>query len=338
MASPQYGAVRVKRVQQSPHTNQPHPLAGLATLPVELGTRRDRTIPRVEYSRTWLMLSGLLAGAGLAASIRFGRPVFASLAAAGLAVLGYIGLVEPRSPRFEQIELKLNTLPAGLDGLRIGQLSDLHLGQPFSEQNARWAIEQMQRDQPDLIVITGDFTSKPKAVAKVAPLLASLRAPLGIYAITGNHDYWDNLVLLRNTLADLGIPLMFNEHRRLEWNGTEFYLLGLDDMWDGTPDLLVANTGVPQGVFRLLLEHSPDFADEAAAAGIDMQLSGHTHGGHIRWPGLGAAVLPRHGIKYDKGLFKVGEMQLYVSRGLGGGPFRLFSPPEATLITLRRGA
>ncbi len=102
-------------------------------------------------------------------------------------------------------------------------------------------------------------------------------------------------------------------------------------------DMAAALAGAPAGGFTLLLCHMPDLADEAARRGVDLQLSGHTHGGHIRMPWLGSLVLPRYGWRYPVGHFHVGRTQLYVSRGVGGMPLRLGCPPEATVITLRRG-
>jgi predicted MPP superfamily phosphohydrolase len=107
-------------------------------------------------------------------------------------------------------------------------------------------------------------------------------------------------------------------------------------VWDGRPSLRQALRGVPSHGFKLLLSHAPDIAESAAHAGIHVQLSGHTHGGHLRLPLLGPFTLPRYGKRYVIGEYQVDGLTLYVSRGLGGAPLRLLCPPEATIITLRR--
>jgi predicted MPP superfamily phosphohydrolase len=136
-------------------------------------------------------------------------------------------------------------------------------------------------------------------------------------------------------LAD--IPLLLNEHRRLSWNGADLWVIGVDDIWDGRPDFAAALDGVPRDAFTVLLAHSPDLADNAADHGFALQISGHTHGGHLRLPLLGPFARPRYGARYVMGQYQVGPMRLYVSRGLGGVPMRLFCRPEATIFTLRRG-
>ncbi|NJK80266.1 MAG: metallophosphoesterase [Chloroflexaceae bacterium] len=228
-------------------------------------------------------------------------------------------------------------MPPALEGLRIGQLSDMHLGLLHTTQNTRWSVQQMLREQPDLIVITGDFVTLPGAIAEIGDLLRPLHAPLGVYAITGNHDYWEGIDEVRAAVEALDIHLFFNGNVRLSWQGTEFYLAGVDDMWYGAPDLDATLAGIPADAFTILLAHEPDFAENAAVRGVDVQLSGHTHGGHIHMPGLGALCLPRMGVHYAGGFEQVGPMQLYVARGLGGVPVRFNCPPEATLITLTRG-
>jgi predicted MPP superfamily phosphohydrolase len=254
-----------------------------------------------------------------------------------LAGFSYATLIEPRRPVLEQITLRLPHLPLGLDGVRIGQLSDLHLGHPYTEANTRWAVAQMVAAQPDLLVFTGDFVSFQHTIDQLPTLLAPLHAPLGIYAVPGNHDYWEGFGLIREALAPLGIQFLINAHRILHVHGEPFALLGIDDLWEGESDLEAALHGVPAQMPKLLLSHVPDVADRAAAAGVAVQLSGHTHGGHVRAPLLGPFALPRHGTRYPNGLLPIGGMQLYVTRGMGGMPLRFACPPEATLITLRRG-
>jgi predicted MPP superfamily phosphohydrolase len=290
---------------------------------------------RVHFNRGWLAAGALGAAGTLAAVARFGRPALLGSVGVGLATLGHMVLGEPRRPVLERVTLCLPGLPPALDGLRIGQISDIHLGLPFAARNLRWAIAKMQREQPDLIVLTGDQVMRHHAIPILTRLLRDLHAPLGVFAIPGNHDYWEGLRDVRAALGVCNIPLMVNENRRLSWNGADFWLVGLDDVWDGELNYAEALRGVPQDGFKVLLGHAPDIADEAATHGFALQLAGHVHGGHMRLPLLGPFVRPRYGVRYLDGLYQVGKMQLYVSRGLGGAPLRLLCPPEAAILTLR---
>jgi predicted MPP superfamily phosphohydrolase len=297
----------------------------------------DPTPGRVFYSARWLSaLAGATAVGALAAS-RGGLPAAAAFGVVGLAGLAYATVVEPRRPVLERITLRLPQLPAALDGLRIGQLSDLHLGHPFTTANTRWAVLQMAIERPDLLVITGDFVSYKHVIADLPALLEPLRARLGIFAVPGNHDYWEGLPEIRRTLEPLGIQFLLNTHQLVTVNDAQLAVIGVDDLWEGESDLAAALDGVPHDATKLLLSHVPDLADEAAAAGVAVQLSGHTHGGHVRAPVLGPLALPRHGTRYPLGLLPIGGMHLYVTRGVGGMPLRFGCPPEATILTLRRG-
>ena len=315
-------------------------LPPIPNLPAQAQERRFDPRPgRVRFSRRWL---GATAAGGLLASLTVaagGLPACIALGAAGAVGAAYALFHEPRSPRLERVTLRFPTLPAGLDGLRIGQISDMHLGMRYTTANSRWAIAQLAREQPDLLAFTGDFVSYKHAIHQLPLLLAALpRPPLGAYAVLGNHDYWEGVAAIQHALAPLGIVFLTNAHRQVSFGGAALVVAGVDDMWSGMPDLRAALTGAPQGAFTLLLAHCPDIADETAERGVQLQLSGHTHGGHMKLPGLGLFCLPRHGWRYSVGHAHVGaSTQVYVSRGLGGLPLRLGCPPEVTLITLRRG-
>lgn len=291
--------------------------------------------PHVTYSRVWGGLGACMAGLTAVGLWRYGRSMAVSLAGASVASLAYMTLIEPRRPQLTQITYLLPSLPAALDGLRIGQISDSHLGQLHTADNLAWAIAQMQREQPELLVLTGDLVATHQAIAQLPDFVRGLSAPLGVYAVAGNHDYWEGLAEVRQALDQIGIPLLMNEHCRLRWKGADLWLAGIDDLWEGRPDVAAALAGVPPGAFTVLLAHVPDIADESATHHIALQLSGHTHGGHLRLPLIGPFSLPRHGLRYAMGHYTVGTMALYVSRGLGGAPLRFLCRPEATIITLR---
>ena len=290
---------------------------------------------RVRYSRRWLAALGAagLAAAGFTAS--GGLPVLAGLGGAAALLGGYATLIEPARPRLRRRTLRLAQLPAAWHGLTIAHLSDLHLGHPFTAANLRWAIRQLEREAIDLIALTGDLVQHPGALSGVAAALAPLRAPLGIYAVPGNHDYWEGFAGLRAALADLPIEWLLNRHVVLQRDDQPLVLAGIDDHWDGNPDLHAAFAGAPQA-FRLLLAHCPDVADAAEGVGIQLQLSGHTHGGHLRLPGLGPLLLPRYGWRYSDGVQRVGALTLTISRGIGGAPLRFSCAPELVVLRLER--
>lgn len=304
------------------------------------GRRFDPTPGKVRYSRGWL--GAMAGGAALsAAAVAMAGPAAAAaIAAAGLATAAYATLHEPRRPRLERVTMRFADLPPALDGLRVGQISDLHLGMRYAAENGRWAAEQLAAERPDLLALTGDFVSYEHAIGELGAVLAplaGLRPPLGAFAVPGNHDYWEGVPAIRRALEPLGVEFLINTHRVVRHGGAALTVAGLDDLWDGEPDLGAALRGAPAGGFTLLLSHCPDSADEAAALGVRAQLSGHTHGGHMIMPLIGPFVLPRFGWAHPVGHRRVGELQLYVSRGSGGLPLRLNCPPEATVITLRRG-
>src|SRR5215212_4830796 len=290
---------------------------------------------RISYTRAWFQAGVATALVGALGLRQFGWPLAAGLGILGAAGLAYTRRFEPAHPTLERVTLRLPTLPPALDGLRIGQITDTHLGLPFTADNLRWAVEQMQREQPDLIALTGDLAGLHEGIPEIPPLLSGLRAPLGVYAVPGNHDYWEGLADVHAALMLADIPLLMNEHRHLRWNGADFWLAGIDEIWDGSPNMATALEGVPGDAFTMLLAHSPDIADNAADYGFALQLSGHTHGGHLRLPLIGPFARPRYGLRYVMGLYQVGAMTLYVSRGLGGLPMRLLCRPEATILTLR---
>lgn len=251
-----------------------------------------------------------------------------------LAAMGYAIMLEPRQPVLERVVLKFPRFPTPPSGLRIGHLSDFHLGLPFAKANTRWAVARLMEERPDLIVITGDFVSFRHAIPLLPQLLAGLQAPLGVYAVAGNHDHWEGLDAIRAHLEPLGIAFLMNRNVRLQWQGVTFWLAGIDDIWYGRTDFAGAMEGIPKGAFVILLAHAPDVADQAATYPIALQLSGHTHGGHLYLPGLGWFCVPFYGLHYISGVSRVGTMQVYVSRGLGGLPMRLNCRPEVTVLTI----
>jgi uncharacterized protein len=175
------------------------------------------------------------------------------------------------------------------------------------------------------------------AVFPCAALLSGIKARMGSFAVLGNHDAYANPALVASGLRSHGIPLLKNSCVPIERDGTRFWLAGIDDALEGRPDLGAAIKKIPAGETIILLAHEPDFADEAALTTVDLQLSGHSHGGQIWIPGIGAPWLPSLARKYPRGFYKIENMVLYTNIGIGTirAPVRINCIPEVTHITLR---
>ena len=277
--------------------------------------------------------------------------ITAGVVAAGTLALGEDTVLrEPNQPELVKVEMALPRLPAAFDGFRIAQLSDFHYDAVFSVVPIRAAIEMVNRVYPDLVVLTGDFVTgsywKPdwrdpkfaRAALPCANLLSGLRSRLGSVAILGNHDVLTDPGFVTEALQSHGILVLRNGSRAFEQNGAKLWICGLDSL-NGRPNLGVAMRGIPSHEAVILLVHEPDFADTASRYPVDLQLSGHSHGGQVWLPGVGAPWLPRFARKYPRGQYRVGALPLYTNIGLGtiGPPARLNCIPEVTLVTVRGG-
>jgi predicted MPP superfamily phosphohydrolase len=260
---------------------------------------------------------------------------------AGACGATYMLALEPGWLAVEQVTVLIRGLPRALDGLRMAHLSDLHWGYYTGQREVRAAATAAKTLSPDLILLTGDFVLGSAQYARpCAQELAALQAPLGVFAIPGNHDYWTDIGLVAAELRAAGLDLLRNESRRLVIGESRLWLAGVDDVWEGHDDLDATLDGVPLGEPVLLLVHEPDFADQAAQSPhrILLQLSGHSHGGQVILPWLGPPVLPPLGRRYPAGLQRVpgSSLQIYTNRGIGvtAPPVRLNCRPEVTLLTL----
>ena len=249
---------------------------------------------------------------------------------------------ERHSIRIRRIKIRLPLLPRSLEGFTICQLSDLHRGPLVSEEHIRRGAALAMSLRPDLIVLTGDYVSGSASHAEsCGRALSSLGAPHGVYGVLGNHDYWSrDAARVSRTIAEAGVHILSNESVRIGSTGEALWLCGLDDVWSGSPDLTAALGEEPDDGFKILLCHEPDFADIASTRKIPLQLSGHSHGGQVRVPGIGALLLPYLGRRYPIGLRQVKDslMVVYTNVGLGlvFPPVRFNCPPEVTHLTLMR--
>lgn len=272
-------------------------------------------------------------------------------AAAGAAAIASDSfLIEPNLPRVVRVEIALRRWPAQLEGFTIALLSDFHYDAHFSAHPLRAAVGMVNALRPDMIALTGDFVTYPsfggdeeKAAVHAEPcavLLEQMHATHGLWAVLGNHDCDTDANLVTNALLSKGIPVLGNRSVAIELKGTRFWLSGVSDVLSGTADLDATLADVPRDEATILLAHEPDFADYTARYPIDLQLSGHSHGGQVRIPFLPPLYLPDLARKYFMGLYRIGPLTLYTNRGLGtiGLPIRWNCPPEITLLTLRRSA
>jgi len=256
---------------------------------------------------------------------------------------------EPNRPRIVRRDIVLRRWPEQLEGFTIALLSDFHYDPYCSVHPLKAAIGLVNGLRPDLIALTGDFVSAPwfssnsqaALVAEpCAELLRQMSPPHGLWAVLGNHDFFTNPAFVAGALRAAGIQVLINQSTAIEANGTRFWLGGVNDLLGGRADLTATLQPIPGGEATILMAHEPDYADFVARHPVDLQLSGHTHGGQVRLPFVGALHLPDLGKKYVSGLYKVGGLTLYTNPGLGTiqVPIRLNCPPEITLLTMRRSA
>jgi predicted MPP superfamily phosphohydrolase len=263
------------------------------------------------------------------------------VASVGLGCLGYGSLVRERV-EVSRVPLKIRNLPDEFNGLSIAQLSDIHHG-PYTDLDyINRCVEIVNSLKPDLIALTGDFTYGGKTyVDPCAESLRNLKATVGVYAVLGNHDYYVGASRVTRAIRNIGCNLLIDAQDRIEHRGSKLCLFGVDDLFYGDTDVERLVRDVPKGAPKIVLAHNPDFIEEFAVKRqyIDFMMSGHTHGGQIRLPVLGAPHLSSStGQRYAVGLNHNGPMQIYTTRGIGTVllPSRFDCPPEIVLFTLEQ--
>jgi hypothetical protein len=271
-------------------------------------------------------------------TVRCTRRVF--LGVCGGAALGGLGLahyawqVEPQRLLVSEISLPA---PVGAP-VRLAFVSDLHLGPYVTLAEIERVVDTVNTLAPDLVLLGGDYVSRTaQTMLALAGVLARLAARAGVYAVLGNHDLWTDRELVQRGLEATGARVLVNAGEVVETPGGPQYLAGLDDAWSGQPNYMRAMAAHRAGLPTILLQHEPDPAAERADdARLLLQLAGHTHGGQVRLPLIGAPVLPLYGRRYVAGLYAVGHSHLYVTRGIGviTPPVRFNCPPEVALFTL----
>jgi len=272
------------------------------------------------------------------------RSALACLGIGGTGLVAAVDalVVEPRWIGVERLDVPIRGLGAALDGLRVVLMSDTHCGPWTRPSYVRKAVRLANEQEPDVVLLLGDYVHRDRR--RIAPGIApfaDLWAEHGVFAVLGNHDHWEGAPATRQALADADIPEIDSSSVTLDVGGSRLAIGGVDDLWTARQDLEATFDGVPGDVPRLLMSHNPDYA-EAMPEGVrvDLMVSGHTHGGQVWLPLVGAPMVPsRHGQKYRAGLVQGPRCRVYISRGLGTitPPVRFLCRPELTVLTLRRG-
>ena len=266
----------------------------------------------------------------------------AGIAGGGASLLDAFWL-EPGLLTLTRQDIAIRNLPSGLDGFRIGVLSDFHFRPGDDDDLIAKAVARVRHEKLDMVALTGDYISGNMRV--VPPLLSHLEkltATHGVFAILGNHDGWRNRTApIRQQFEKAGISFLINQNSQLSIKGEKLAIAGTDFVWLGKPDPGKTLKGISPATPVIALVHEPDFFDTMATRrDIQLQLSGHTHGGQCRVPVIGYAPQKvNFGRKYNYGHYTHGDSNLFVTRGVGtvGIRVRFACPPELAILTLRGG-
>jgi len=290
------------------------------------------------------VLVGLPFGAAGTAG-RWGMAIIAVLYVAA-AAWGYVGM---RRLDVRRLDLRFPSLPSGLDGMRIVQLSDVHIGPHTSKRHIRRILTAVRDAKPDLIAITGDQVDDyARDVEIFADAFRDLAAPLGVYAVPGNHDVYAGWDAVRSGLEEMGITVLVNRAVPVHRNGDRFWVAGTGDpagrSWErgggrsAVPDIGRTLADVPSNFFVVALAHNPSLWPALAAGGVAVTLSGHTHHGQVSIPRLGWSLASLF-TENAMGMYRNDSSVLYVNPGTNfwGIPLRIGALPEVTVLTIRAG-
>jgi len=254
---------------------------------------------------------------------------------------GYAFGIEPTWIEVNKLNIIIPRLPTQFNGFSLVHITDIHHGLFVRINYIEKCLKLALNLRPDLIVITGDFVFGSAAYAK--PLASKLKLvsyKIPTYAVLGNHDYWTDDTVIKDQLSRAKIYIFKNGHVALERNGGRIWLVGIDDLWAGNPNLHKALEGTKTNEVKILLMHQPDAIENINQGEVDLILCGHTHGGQVTLPLIGPPLVPsKFGAKYAAGLFKIGDIQMYVNKGIGliPPPVRFLTRPEIAYITLKIG-
>lgn len=280
--------------------------------------------------------------------MKFIKTVFGLFLSLLLIVAGiylYARYIEPNRLEITQHDISNSLIGEELDGFKILQFSDTHIGDDYTVEQLDELVERINQEKPDLIVFTGDLienSNRFRDYESISESLRRLNAPFGAYGISGNREIGGaGKEAFASILADAGMTLLDNDSRTIDVDGEPFTIVGLDDYMLGEPVPETAFSDVDEDVFTLSLVHEPDVVDDLKIYPFDLQLSGHSHGGQVRLPVIGDLYTPPLAEKYTVGRYEieggVKPISLYVNRGIGMArePFRFLSTPELSVFTLR---
>ena len=262
---------------------------------------------------------------------------------AGCVFWGF--LIEPGRLVIREQTIQIDNWPQPLDGLRIAVISDLHVDNWFiTEKKLRTIVERTNQRQPELIVILGDFIAGEGRTADrvepevFAPVLKDLRAPLGVYSVLGNHDWWYDGARVRRALEQNGIKVLEDQSAKVDARGTSFWLVGLADLWTRAQRITSTVATVPEGQPLIGLTHNPDIFPYVPQR-VQLLLAGHTHGGQVRFPIIGPVVESSE-YGWVHGHVFADNHHLFVTTGIGTSiiPVRFGLPPEIVILTLKSGS
>ena len=256
------------------------------------------------------------------------------------ATAAYARLIEPYHYLISETDILIRDLPAAFEGFRITQLTDVHHSRILGIGEVRRVVSLAQQTKPDMFVLTGDYsTTYRRYIEPCAEALGALNAPEGVWAVLGNHDHYTDPELTTRALQRQHIAVLNNAHTTLQRGSDAIQLSGIDDWsWNAT-DWARAFSGLKTSTPTVLLSHQPAVLELEQTNNVSLILSGHTHGGQLNFPILGApARFATNDLKYARGLFRRGDTQLYVSTGTGviGLPLRFGVRPEIAVLRLRR--
>jgi len=274
---------------------------------------------------------------------------FAGFIGRNWARVGYAYRVEPTWLEINRHAIAMRDLGAGFQGLKVAHLTDFHCGPQVPLAYLEEALARTQAEAPDVIALTGDFVHKGyRHVKDAAKLFRNLKAPMGVFAVLGNHDFSVRNALgvrrypglhraVADSLADEGVTVLRNASQRFERGGDGFVIAGVDDLWSRECDPAGTLGGACPNTPRLVLSHNPQSVELFEKERFDLILSGHTHGGQIDWPGLGRVLLGKKAKRWASGLYTHGDGHLYVNKGVGfGWRFRFQTRPELAIFTLQK--
>jgi len=256
------------------------------------------------------------------------------------AASAYARLIEPYHYLISETDIYIRGLPPAFEGFRITQLTDIHHSRILGINEVRRMVSLAQQTKPDMFVLTGDYTTTYRRyIEPCAEALSALSAPEGVWAILGNHDHYTDPELTTRALQRRHVAVLNNAHTTLQRGSDSIQLSGIDDWSWAANDWVRAFSGLSANTPIILLSHQPSVLDLEETRNVSLILSGHTHGGQLKLPFVGApARFATQDLKYARGLFRSGDTQLYVSAGTGviGLPLRFGVRPEIAVLRLRR--